>query len=604
MRPRIRDAVYFTTDLDARFLHRDQRRWTHNLLVASHFGLALHPKIQDAVPAFRSGYQTAAYLATRLAVGGSSIDTSENVGWRRGKPRSFEIGRTRAVDLTTREDEACKAWPSDCGSFHPPPSGEVGRVHWPHGLAIAVLGTLVVLLTIRANRSFATVEQGLELAWARRKRLLVWLVLALVVALAAAWVVWHAGRWIASQYEGEPVVWLQGVSALPSHVIRFLALLVALALGAVGLVRLRRRAHAIALALGLPEPGGHSRNRRSRPSRASDDGPRWSPADVWRRRIEWLRGPFVDFTRTERLEPGSEGEERVSVDRLWQRYLDRTSGLGFWSWIALATALFGAFAGALYLVDPPFFPHRGQHVVGVNDLLWAANVAVLWATIFWTVFEARACVHLVNRLSAARSSWPATTLDRRREESGVPEVLLVESLDFELIVRAAGRINPIVYVPFVQIFLLGFALHPIFDDSELPLPLVVVAALSLLYVLYAMLVLRRAAERAKRTAIAHYQADLLRLEDGEGDARPSGYAETRGPDGCPEHAPLTLDQLRDGTRKAAPAQIRMLVERIDPTREGPFRPLLQQPFLRAVQIPFSGWSGVSLIEPLLNYFGV
>lgn len=35
----------------------------------------------------------------------------------------------------------------------------------------------------------------------------------------------------------------------------------------------------------------------------------------------------------------------------------------------------------------------------------------------------------------------------------------------------------------------------------------------------------------------------------------------------------------------------MLVERIDTTREGPFRPLLQQPFLRAVLIPFSGWSG-------------
>lgn len=128
LRPMFPDAIFFTTDMDARLTHADQNAWARNLVVASHYGLALHPGLQRDAPPFRDGYQTAAFLGTMLAlVPAAKAPGEEAVGeWLTGRfartaferaaegafdydaaarPRAFagrklyEIGRTRAVEL-------------------------------------------------------------------------------------------------------------------------------------------------------------------------------------------------------------------------------------------------------------------------------------------------------------------------------------------------------------------------------------------------------------------------------------------------------------------------------------------------------------------------
>jgi len=42
LQPEFPTAIFFTTDLDARFLHPRERAWTRNLVVASSFGTAIH----------------------------------------------------------------------------------------------------------------------------------------------------------------------------------------------------------------------------------------------------------------------------------------------------------------------------------------------------------------------------------------------------------------------------------------------------------------------------------------------------------------------------------------------------------------------------------
>jgi hypothetical protein len=64
LRKRFPRAWFFTTDLDAGFLHPDELAQTQNLLVASHFGLTLHPDLQGSVPPFRDSYQTSMFFAT------------------------------------------------------------------------------------------------------------------------------------------------------------------------------------------------------------------------------------------------------------------------------------------------------------------------------------------------------------------------------------------------------------------------------------------------------------------------------------------------------------------------------------------------------------
>ncbi len=60
IRPIAPQAILFTTDLDARLLDPKEYPSTHNLLIASHFGLTLDDRITpgDQIPPFRDSYQT------------------------------------------------------------------------------------------------------------------------------------------------------------------------------------------------------------------------------------------------------------------------------------------------------------------------------------------------------------------------------------------------------------------------------------------------------------------------------------------------------------------------------------------------------------------
>jgi hypothetical protein len=60
------DAIFFTTDLDAAFLHPEEYKSTHNLIIAASFDLELNHDLLpdvDVVP-FRDSYQTSLFFST------------------------------------------------------------------------------------------------------------------------------------------------------------------------------------------------------------------------------------------------------------------------------------------------------------------------------------------------------------------------------------------------------------------------------------------------------------------------------------------------------------------------------------------------------------
>ncbi|MDB6019249.1 MAG: hypothetical protein JWR19_3738 [Pedosphaera sp.] len=95
LRPQFPEAVFFTTDLDARFCHPRERDWTRDLLVASGYGLTLHPDLQQGVAPFRDSAQTAQFAAALAALGNTNLNELVAVS-----PRRFEIGNHMAVDLS------------------------------------------------------------------------------------------------------------------------------------------------------------------------------------------------------------------------------------------------------------------------------------------------------------------------------------------------------------------------------------------------------------------------------------------------------------------------------------------------------------------------
>ena len=158
LRQRFPQKLFFTTDMDARLLYGDYRRWTRNTIVVSSFGLSLNPYIQGSVPPFRDSYQTSLFFTSLVALGAVGIekgclihvDDSDEGGTKYTagrppkleepcrdiacsyaknalsalRPRIFEIGTTRAVDLSPDTElafqpvagEVISIYPSDGGS--------------------------------------------------------------------------------------------------------------------------------------------------------------------------------------------------------------------------------------------------------------------------------------------------------------------------------------------------------------------------------------------------------------------------------------------------------------------------------------------------------
>ncbi|WP_156967696.1 hypothetical protein [Methylosinus sp. PW1] len=105
LKPAFPNAQFFTTDFDTIFATASELEWTRNLLVASSLGPELDGSLQGQIPPFRSGYQTAAFLATQLVVaegkgvrnGSDSRSASEphgmgKNGWR---DRNFKLIRAK-----------------------------------------------------------------------------------------------------------------------------------------------------------------------------------------------------------------------------------------------------------------------------------------------------------------------------------------------------------------------------------------------------------------------------------------------------------------------------------------------------------------------------
>ncbi|HEY5706432.1 MAG TPA: hypothetical protein VIS96_12740 [Terrimicrobiaceae bacterium] len=235
LRPELPQAVFFTTDLDALYLHADNVEVTRNLLVASAKGL--HPETGDRedrwnVPPLRDSYQTILFEATQRLVRGQSL---EDVTYQPNQEAMlFEIGAGTAVPLTP--------FPRDVGTTM------VGWLANPYCnlvvFALALGNGILVLLAVSSRQNTPEDERKPTplCRWAR------WL-LAAEFAFAFLAILYLASRfflkWIPSGAEDllkwirgggedflmmEPLSWTLGVSIWPTIFIRCLAFLVALIL--------------------------------------------------------------------------------------------------------------------------------------------------------------------------------------------------------------------------------------------------------------------------------------------------------------------------------------------------------------------------------------
>ena len=124
LRSRLMGVTFFTTDLDAQFLHPSEFGWARNMVIASSFDLKLTDLLQKSAPPFRDSYQTSMFFSAGLALKITDnylhtlqpddydfddsrskndyfnvmVDLPTTLG-----PLLFEVGRNGAVPLRAKE---------------------------------------------------------------------------------------------------------------------------------------------------------------------------------------------------------------------------------------------------------------------------------------------------------------------------------------------------------------------------------------------------------------------------------------------------------------------------------------------------------------------
>jgi hypothetical protein len=595
LRSRFKDKIFFTTDLDARYLHANQKEWARNLVIASNFDLSLRPALQHSTLPFRDGYQTATYLAALMALEGRTLDywSGKMKDWLR--PQIFEIGRTGAVHLASPSVPDLAKWINSKysdGSAPPAPAKDTKcDDHWaactniepkrpPQPFLLEHLGAIIFMISL-GILSLALVsrcvQETVRTAYhaltspvpAEAQVAKFWLIGAIILMLAVLATVVSVHRAIdasLAQGAGEPFVWLEGISVWPSLVLRFAGLVTMLGLVLAFTIWIRRQAHLVSERFELPLPQT------------------WKLARSWWSAVR--TGPHLDLAS---FGPDGNVVEKaadtpVEIAILWQNYLRLTSWREKTWWILTSTAIVSLLGFVpYYLFGRPSFPHRGQLVEMLYHILEHLNGPFLWLVIFWVGYETRACTRFIEILSDVPSVWPKPLLDREEAKTGVPRAHLDDYLDFQLIVLATRRIHWLIYLPFVLLLFLVLARSNLFDAMDFPLPLVFVTGLALSYAVYTAVLLRRSAEAARAKALAHYDARLL--------------AQARPKDSPPS---ATADAAAAKPTSISAEQIKLLMERIRSTREGAFAPFTQQPALQALLLPFGGYGGVQLVEYLIN----
>jgi hypothetical protein len=598
LRPEFPNAIFFTTDMDARYLHPREQLWTRNLIVASNFGLRLADGLQGGAPPFRDSYQASAFLAARLALddarrawqpddqddpaaaGPARAPQSKIAAWFT-QPRIFEIGRTEAFDFKGKAPETgSRARGARCGGMewvrcldiHPPGSPRYPTLSEP--VLFLAFGIVVLLLwapAIACRDARAAVVRfvtrrghGVE-SWLRISGLA--LLLVLVQVAVPLWLARHwepMAEWITRN--GKPLVLLEGISPWPTEAIRVFALLLCLYLLYRGGQALKDNLDKI----GEKFEAGIVRSDLMTEQREADRKQRW-----WRTLFQMFAIGFIPPTR-----PEATADYGMTVRALdfWSRYMvqDRLSARFARTTFCVLVAILASWLLAQAVDELRYVPQRGDLSYNVHEWLRIPAIVTMYFLVFFVADATVACVRFVHGLRGLRShpddggaNWPATTLAKFEREIGIPQMRPVEHwIDLQFIALRTRSVTRLIYYPFIAISLWLLSRSAVFDHWTLSVSAVAPAIVGAAVALGCAVALRVSAEKSRARALEDVRNAVIRAH-----ADPSSRAPTA-------------------------KQLELLQSRIENLHEGAFAPFWQQPLLKAVLLPFATLGGTTALDYL------
>jgi hypothetical protein len=606
-------AVFFTTDLNARLAWPGQWQWTRNVIIASHYGLELHPQLQSPIPPFRDGYQTSLFYTAlwaldhfvpagteksgcpdcfRLrAAAGNSLEAtyfSPDAG-----PRLFEVGRSGAFDISVGK----RPPPSNAVSVHAPRPDMERWERWSNLAGdpkwIAAAAGVAALLVLAAMLLSTTMTRAfIRLALSR----FFWLGLAATTMILYGLLEWMSST-APDAAQAEPLVLTEGISAWPTALIRLLALTAALVFLGYSCWKLKKNEKMLERDFNLGPDRGDATARVTAEAIGphalncpeGDDTPPLAPFAPATRsprqqgllhRIAGLHfwpSPISGSAQTTAGEAASAAPP-MNIGRLWQEYaaLGASPDTALRCLPQVALGLLFAFL-TLKLLGFPNTPCRGEACFELNHVVVMLGVGAMTLLVFYVIDVIRLCRRWVNCLASGKIAWPDETVAKIAAQQGrsmeAGKHYLEEWLGIELIGRRTRVIGNLIYFPFVVMFLLAIARHSYFDNWDFPTALVIVFGVNAMLIVIAALILRRAAAMAKKEALARLEQRRNRVS-GE-----------------------TPDEAKQRR------QIEWAIEAVRNNQTGAFLPFTRHPvFAASVAMPSGAYGLVLLIEYLATAF--
>jgi hypothetical protein len=591
LRPLLPDAWFFTTDLDALLLHPGAQTLTRNLLVASSFGLQLEPDVQGEIPPFRSSYQTAEFLATRVAIRGGIPKQA----WL--NPLLFEIGSSRAFQFASQSDgdsrktkaqepletdaagsaksevDNCKNDLLSCDKVQPPGSAMAPQASIPLVIVFSALGLCVALIP-RAPRNGAWNRVNAFMAPSERKLTLAVKFMSLVVGLGLViaavaiiiHILWQPVAALLTDH-GQPMTLLEGISVWPTIFLR-----VAAFVSCIWLIRYSWRC----LDGNLAEIVQDFHLKQT-----------WNRVRAEQARIVSGHRPWVGFAARfwyPTAADGSAAERGVapsfqSVSSGWGTYVYQGSlSSRMWRVTGGIVAMLLLWATLSLVFGQPRAPARGD--LSLHAYEWVTFFLV-FATLFLVFFVADTTLlswGLIRAFHKGSIVWPPEALQKYGDrlgfkpqscdQPGREQRCLDDWLALIFLSKRTKCITGLLYWPFLIIALIVVSRSRLFANYNASIPDLVTMGVGVLIVTACAMVLRRSAEASRKTA-------LRRLNDQIAAAR-SFQSET---------------QLA--------SQLELLLHRVEELREGAFSPFSQQPVVRAMLLPLGSLGGTALLEYLL-----
>lgn len=548
LRPQFPNAIFFTTDLDARYLHSSEYPWTRNMVIASHFGLHLTGGIQRDVPPFRDGYQTATFFATLRAV-----DHIECVGEEARKtgrslcsqdyrvsltpqgrvysaalqPRLFEVGRNGAVDLSVSKAAVMNSiHPSRADLQHRVDAETEDKTELKTGrgpapsvvVAMMGVGLLVVTLLVWTQQRFWQ--------WAcRNSRPLVAVTVAVVTAAAVAWVQDWPALLMANHDEGEPFSWTEGVSLWPTEIFRLLVVVLCVVFVA----------------------------KASRDLAVNGDQLGEDYSFTWGKGQGAGIGLASFWTHLQRVCHPTPGAA-MTADQAWSWYREAGLPLQRGLRVLIMFLFYAAVMMALRIgvFDEEFIrPCRGEFSCAVDGWLTGLSyILVVGLNLF--VFDAvMLCRRWIGWLGQAANEWPEALQLKYVKDYGVAFEQSKGLACMDLIAQRTSVINRMIRYPFISLLILIVGRNNYFDHWGLPAMLVVAWTLNVLLALGGAYLLYHASDLAKQAVLSGLSRQLLQA---------LGFGE-------------------EGDRRVR--QVQHIIGEIESNQQGAFVPLYQQPVIES-----------------------